>query len=228
MKQFNYENYVKNLPDFYDKTPIKQTENGEYEGSNNAKILEIERISHNVLLDDVQDVFAVLDIDNAKGKTLDLYGDMLRQPRGIATDAQYRILLKSKIMQNCCLGDYNSVLNAICKTFGCKPSEITVAELDEPCSIEITDLPLEKINNAGVTTEQAVAIINRLLPVGTKLKTFLFEGTFEFSVDETDMNIDGTAKGFTYTEEDMTNPDAVGGYLGITAGDENESMLPID
>lgn len=216
MKEFDFVNLAKNLPDSFAKN----------KNSNNYKVLEIEKISKDKFREDLQSIYLCLDINQATGKTLDLYGDIVEQPRGAATDAQYRLMIKSKIMQNLSTGDYPSVLKAICLTFDCDPSEVLITESANG-EIEISLLPLAVINGAGLTANQAVAMVNRLLPAGVKVASYLFEGTFEFATSYEDMKVDGETKGLTDTYANMKNAEAIGGYLGITMGDENETVLPI-
>lgn len=217
-KVFDFNNHVKNLPDCYAKG----------EQSNNYKILENERIAVNGLYTDIQDIWNSLDIDKATGATLDLYGEMLSQPRGQASDEQYKLMLKSKLLQNVAGGDYASVLNAICLTFNCEPSEVYIKEnfTDTTSSVAIEKLPLGVIAKSGMNTAQTIQIIKRLLPVGIEVEAFSFEGTFEFSATEDDMSVDGATKGFTDTEENMTVETAIGGYLGGIY-DGNDQELPI-
>lgn len=201
-------NLVKNLPDAYKKTS----------DSNNYKILEIERLACKELRDRLQDISDILDINNATGKTLDMYGERVGQSRGIAADEKYILMIKSKIMRNISNGSYPSILNAICETLDCEPSQVLITEDEEACTITVVTLPLSVIVSAGLTTSQTAAIIKALLPVGITLKTFLFEGTFEFSASENEAD---NNKGFS--DADGT----VGGYFGATQGDETEDILPI-
>lgn len=226
MKQFDDVNHAYNLPDCYDKTPVRKLSNGTYEGSNNSKILETERLSVATLCTDIQAVDEILNIEAAEGVTLDLYGEMLNQPRGTATDAQYRLILKSKVAQNLSGGTFPSVLNALYQTFGCDPSELVIYETDKPCTIKVEGVPLGVIAKAGLSTAQTAKIIQRLMPAGVVVEDMSFEGTFEFSATENDMSVDGATKGYTDTEANMTVETAIGGYLGaIFEGDEQE--LPI-
>lgn len=210
MSGFNDLNHVKNLPDYYSKS----------ENSNNFKILSIEKYAVDDLQTDITDVWNSLDINNATGATLELYGEMLNQPRGVATDAQYLYMIKSKIMRNLSGGDYLSVIKSICMTFDCAPSEVLILEKEEPCVVELVVLPLNVINRAGLTTRQTVAMIKELLPVGITLESFLFEGTFTFSLSESEYDEDA---GFAPSEDDQT----IGGYLGILYGEDDEPELPI-
>lgn len=208
MRKFNDKNYVKNLPDFYLKT----------ETSNNYKLLSINKAMLDGLKTDIDDIFNALDIDQATGETLDLYGEMYNQPRGYATDAQYRLLIKSKIMQNISGGDYKSVVKAICGTFNCSPSEVLIREVEgKPCAIELAVLPVDVINAAGLTISQTVAIIERLLPAGVRLEQYSFEGTFVFADDYTQTNDKG------FASDDGT---IEGGYLGTIGYSEDAPILP--
>lgn len=209
MKQFDSGNYVKNLPDCYLKS----------ESSNNHKILSVEKHAISDLETDITDIFNSLDLNSATGETLDLYGDMLSQPRGVATDDQYILLIRSKIMRNLSGGDYLSVARAICHTFECEPSQVLILEKDEPCTVELVTLPLSVIVKAGLTTKQTTAMIKQLLPVGITLESYLFEGTFAFSSLENEYDENA---GFCDVEGGT-----IGGYLGITYGSDDEPILPI-
>lgn len=204
--QFERENLAGNLPDAYRKDS----------GSNNYKILAVEksemdriRQNHAALLDS-------LDLDKAAGHTLDLYGEMVGQERGAATDEQYRVMLKAKIRRNLANGDFNSILNAISATFGCQPSEISLVEEDQPCSVRIDSLPFEALNASNIDAHTAVQIIGRLMPVGVKLDSLNFSGTFEFGGSEMEYDAE---KGFADQEQ------TIGGYLGYVS--TGEVLLPV-
>lgn len=199
--------YVKNLPDAYRKDP----------DSNNAKILEIERDATASLRAAISGIYDSLDIDLATGNSLDLYGDMLGQKRGKATDAQYRIMLRNRIVRNFCNGDYNSVIQAISLVFECDPSEIQLVESEREPAVEIKGLPYTAINESGLSVEDAIKIIFDLIPAGVYAESVVFEGTFEFGT--TDMEADG-AKGFADLEQ------TTGGYFGFAASGTS-SDLPI-
>ena len=209
LSDFNSENHVKNLSDAFLKTAE----------SNNFKILEIERVTCNDLRATLQQVSDILDINNAKGKTLDLYGERVGQVRGLADDDKYLLMIKAKIMQSLSNGSHQSIVNAICLTLNCDPSQVFLVDDEETCTVNIVSLPLEIINKAGLSTSQTVAIVQRMLPVGVSLTSFLFEGTFEFSNNENDYDEE---KGFCDVEGGT-----IGGYLGVTQGDEQDIILPI-
>lgn len=207
--EFN-ENLVKNLPDAFKKTT----------DSNNYKILEIEKRTLADIRADLQEIDNILDINNARGKTLDLYGERVGQVRGVADDDKYILMIKAKIMRNLSNGSYPSIVNAICETFSCEPSQVYITDGDEPFTVNVVTLPLEVINKAGLSTTQTLAIIKSMLPVGVSLQSFLFDGTFEFSANEDDYDEE---KGFAISESDQS----IGGYLGATQGDETDIILPI-
>ena len=210
MKQYDNINPVNNLPDCYAKD----------ENSNNYKLLFNEKVQLNTFAIDATSVLNSLDLENATGHTLDLYGEMLNQPRGLANDSQYKLLLRSKIMRNLSCGDYPSVIKAICMTFNCEPSEVLIIEKeDSPGAVEISVLPIGVINKAGLTANQTINMIEGLLPIGVNVESFLFEGTFEFSDIEAEFD---ELAGFSNDEQ------SIGGYFGIVSGEEDEIILPID
>lgn len=199
--------HVKNLPDCFKKST----------DSNNFKILEIERRTVNEFRSTLKEIDDSLDLNLAKGATLDLYGDVVGQERGRATDEQYRMMIRAKILRNLSNGSFTSVLECLSKTLNCDKSDISVKEGADPCVAEI-NLSLKVINAAGFTANQATALIKALLPIGISLENSLYEGTFEFGELETD-----------YDEEKGFSDDAgtIGGYLGMTAGENQDIILPI-
>lgn len=210
MAEFYFDNLAKNLPDAYQKHTY----------SNNFKILEIERTANidlRSILDEIENIF---DIENATGATLDLYGRRFGQPRGLATDEQYRVMIKSKIVRSYSNGSYKSIIDAICSTFNCSVDDVCIVETDKPMAVSLEKAPLAGIIRAGFTTNQAYQIIKRLMPAGVDLESVMFEGTFEFA--ETDTEYDETA-GFAVSDSDQS----IGGFLGAADGDINEAELPI-
>lgn len=205
---FNFENLAANLPDAYRKN----------EYSNNFKILEIERLACQNLREVLNNIAEALDIENATGKTLDLYGQRFGQARGKATDEQYIIMIKAKILRNLSNGTYKSIVDSIAYTFNCQPSEILIVE-NGNATVSLMAIPLETISKAGLTASQANRIVEALLPVSVTLSSFFYEGTFEFATIE---NETSATAGFANTEGDTT-----GGYFGITVGDEENIILPI-
>lgn len=204
--QFNREQLVKNLPDAYCKA----------NGSNNEKILEIEKGEMDSIREAIRAIFNSLDLDNASGKTLDLYGEMLGQARGVATDEQYRVMLRSRIVRSHAAADYNSIVYAICETFGCDPSEVELVEKDA-CRVSLEFMPFEELNGSNIDVVTAVQIIKRLMPSGVMLESLNFAGTFEFAGEEL---VYDEAAGFGDEAQTM------GGSLGLMS-DGNGSNLPV-
>lgn len=206
--QFNRENPVKNLPDSYCKTA----------DSNNSKILNVEKSAMDALRAAVAEIDESLDLDKAYGKTLDLYGEMVGQERGKATDSQYRLLIKSRIMRNLAGGDYNSVVNLLALIFGCEPTEVSITEADEPCTVYLDKLPYAALNKLVVDVNTALKIIREVMPAGVNLESVTFTGTFEFS-GGTDLVYDEAAG---FGNETQT----IGGTLGHVFNDET-AELPV-
>lgn len=205
--QFDREMLVKNLPDAYSKG----------QDSNNAKILEIEKNSLDSLRETINAIYESLDIDNARGKTLDLYGEMIGQKRGVATDEQYIVLIKNRIVRNFSNADHASIVNAICITFGCLPSDILLTESDGKCSVTLEGIPYDAINQSNLDANTAIQIVKLLMPIGVTFESLNFNGTFEFG-DES-LVYDEKA-GFADTAQ------TIGGYLGL-APDTGKVDLPV-
>ena len=211
MAEFYFDNLAKNLPDAYKKD----------EKSNNFKILEIERLANMGLRSTLEEIDRILDIENATGIVLDMYGKRFGQPRGKATDAQYRAMIKSKIVRGLCDGSYKNIVDAICFTFGCSIKDVCIKESpDKPMTVTLEKAPLPAIIKAGFSLEQAKQIIKNLIPITVTLETIYFEGSFEFGEAEGEYDEE---KGFSETIDSE-----IGGYFGYTGSEENEiEILPI-
>lgn len=203
--EFNRDSYVKNLTDAFRKDI----------DSNNRKILDI------CTLDELRAALSAildsLDISKATGQTLDLYGDMIGQDRGEATDEQYRVMIKARINRNLAESDHSSIINAICITFGCDPSEVLLVEAEEPCTVRVENLPFEKLNSSNIDENTAIEIIKGLMPAGVLLESLNFSGTFEFG--GTDLEYE-EEKGFGNVDQ------TIGGYFGLLSTSQTGS-LPI-
>lgn len=204
---FDRERLEKNLPDAYRKD----------EGSNNWKLLQIEKRAMDDLRAAIREVYNSLDIDQATGKTLDMFGDMFDQPRGMATDEQYRVMIKAKIVRNRTGSDHDSIVRAICAAFGCEPSEVLLVEPEGTCSVRVENLPFAKLNSSGIDAITAVQIVKRMIPAGVQLENLNFTGTFEFG--STAMEYDEKA-GFGNIEQ------TIGGELGYIFSGE-AADLPV-
>lgn len=209
MAEFYYDNLAKNLPDAYRKDVA----------SNNFKILEIERWANNETRATLEEIAAIFDIDNATGAVLDMYGKRFGQARGKATDAQYRLMIKSKIVRSSSSGSYKDIVDAICFTFDCDKADVLLVEGSTPMSVRLEKAPLGAVIQAGFSSRQAELIVESLLPAAVKLEYSSLEGTFEFSDSETEYD---EAKGFAESEDGT-----IGGYLGWTGSEETIDELPI-
>ena len=197
---FDFDNLARNLPDSYKKT----------KDSNNYKFLEIERLSGAKLLQTLNDIFESNDLENAVGRTLDYFGDLVGQPRGNATDEQYRFLIKAKVARNHSIGTIDSVVNTLAFVFNCDANKISLYEYNSPVSkigtIRIDSVPIEEIIEANLSMEQVEEIVFALLPVGITLEKIMYKGTFKFVATEADINTEQTdgSRGFSAEEGSTT------------------------
>ena len=202
-------NNVNKLPDSY----AKGTE------SNNYKLLSINEQAIADAKKDAQAVFNMVDLQQATGRTLDMYGDMVGKKRGALNDTQYRFMILTRIGINVVQGDYKTVVESVKNMFGCEASDIVLRDSEKPCRVEVETFPLEILVNAGFSSLQAIAMIESLLPVGVTVDDANFEGTFEFAETEDEYD---KAAGFADYEQTM------GGYFGLLQGDdENSPILPL-
>lgn len=207
-------NPVNRLPDCYRKDS----------DSNNYKLLNINAETFDKLRKDIGTVLSVLDINQATGKTLDLYGAMLGQHRGLLNDTQYRYMLFARIGRNVVQGDYKSIMRALVIMFDSEQGEIALEDMEmeeeaQACVVKLNKFPLFVLVNAGFSSRQAVTMIETLLPICVTLYADNFEGTFEFAM--LDNEYDEKA-GFANIEQ------TIGGYLGLILGeDEKIPVLPL-
>lgn len=202
------------LPDCYRK---------DSEG-NNYKLLELNQAAVLELRTDIAAVREALDLNLASGKTLDLYGEMLEQRRGLLNDEQYRYMLLTRIGRNVVQGDYQSIMNALVLMFGSSREDISLDDLElgeeeRPCVVKLTKFPIAVLVNAGFSSRQAVQMIETLLPICITLAADNFEGTFEFAELAEDYN---EKAGFANLEQ------TIGGYFGLLLGEDDRiPILPI-
>ena len=205
---------VERLPDCYRKD----------QDGNNYKLLELNSQAVEELKADIKAVKNVLDLNLAAGKSLDLYGDMLGQRRGLLNDEQYRYMLFARIGRNIVQGDYQSIMNTLVLMFGSQHGDITLDDLDlkeeeTPCVVKLSKFPISVLINAGFSSRQAVTMIEMLLPVCVTLSADNFEGTFEFAELEQEYD---EISGFADIAQ------SIGGYLGLLLGDDDKiPILPI-
>lgn len=206
--KFFQENYIKNFPDFYSKE----------KNSNNYKLMQLLEYDRNKFLSVLKEIDDSLSLEGSKGYTLNLYGDMVNQNRGLANDAQYLFLIKTKIARNRVNSDANSIVDCICKILDCKPTEIYIEELPN-LRVRLSDIPIEKILKADITPNQFTQIIKSLLPAGIVLDVSVYSGSFAFSNEEYEKTRDA---GFCQNEGDD-----YGGFLGMLSDEDDEKILPV-
>lgn len=208
MKMFQKE-YIKNLPDCYKKDKT----------SNNYKLLQIAKDSTDSFRGTLAEIQDSLDLNKVTGKTLDLYGEMVGQSRGLANDEQYRMLIVTRIMRNLSNGSHKSVVGALSLILNCSSSEISLIDTEnKSCSVTMSNIDLRVVQAAGMSTSQFTQIVKALLPVGVVVEPFNFDGTFTFS------DVDNE-----YDEETGFSNDegTIGGYLGVLSQEANDTILPI-
>lgn len=200
---------VKRLPDSYAKNA----------DSNNAKLLNLNERAIADVKADAQALLDILDLDNATGRTLELYGDMVGQKRGVLNDEQYLIMIRTRMAMNVAQGNYATIIGCAKNIFKCEASDIILRDAEEPCVVWVDKFPLHVLVNAGFSSKQAVQILDMILPVGVVINDANFEGTFEFA--ETAGEYDEKAG---FADLDQT----IGGYLGLLYGeDDNAPVLPL-
>ena len=154
--------------------------------SNIGKLMAIFAAQLQKLEQTVQRVEEWRDIDKAEGTTLDRIGENVGQPRGVATDEIYRILIKSKIARNLSKGDINTIITVLATALNTDPSEIRIVELyndpvaPEPAAISIIQLPLRRINEVGMDPAQFARIVQRTVAAGVRVGVIELVGTFEY------------------------------------------------
>lgn len=204
---------VKRLPDAYKKGSE----------SNNSKLLELQELGFADVRQDLSDLYDSLDIENAYGKTLDLFGDIVDQKRGALNDVQYRYMIYAKIGSNMSKCDHNSVMDTVLKMFNANAGDISledvsIEETDKSCVVHLAKMPLDTLVAAGFTSKQAVEMIKMVLPICVTVIADNFEGTFEFS---------GTADEYDEDAGFADEQGTIGGYLGLFYGEDEEVPLPI-
>lgn len=199
---------VNKLPDSYAK--------GE---SNNYKLLNLNEQAIADVKADMQAVLQAIDLQQATGHTLDLYGEMVGQKRGVLNDVQYRLMILTRIGINVVQGNYATVIECAKNMFNCEASDIVLVDSEEPCKVDVVTFPLEVLVAAGFSSTQAIELLEMLLPTGVVINNANFNGTFEFA--ETADEYDEQA-GFA----DLAQ--TIGGYFGLLQGDDEESpILPL-
>lgn len=196
----NYENPIDNLPDSYDKSA----------DSNNSKILRLNKSTTDIMDKVIDSIFGALNLNNTSGRALDdIWSGRLNLERGSLTDEQYKIRLRTKMMQNIANGSFLDLIEALAYALQCEKSDIHIVESDEPNKIIVKNIPLALLLQADFTIDQILALINSLLAVNVTVGEYEFTGTFEFGENENEYDEE---KGFANMSQ------TIGGYLGLYGG----------
>ena len=196
MKEFAYKNPEYNLSAAFKKAL----------DSNNYKLLHINSESKSGIEQTFDDLNRLLDIDNADGVYLDMYGKMFNVKRGQDSDDKYRIQIKSKIGQNFTDGRHEKIIEILAFVLQCDTSDINLKNGETTGSVVLEDIPLNVRITAGFDTSRVNSLIEDLLPVGVTLTSFVYSGTFEFGTGENEQD---NTKGFANADG------TIGGYLGL-------------
>ncbi|TVX91771.1 DUF2612 domain-containing protein [Paenibacillus agilis] len=164
-------------------------------------------------------------IDKAEGSTLDDIGGNVGQPRGQATDEVYRMLLRSKLARMNASGSLDSVIQVLALALQAEPNEFRLTEQHsdpvqpEPAALHVSSVPYEKLNSAGLSPAQFVALVERLVAAGVRVSRVELTGTFALAsiADRLEVSEDG------FADEAMRH----GGTLGDLYVPGNDYELPI-
>lgn len=212
---FDVKNIVSRFSDYFNKRP----------DSNITKLMKIFSDELQQLNTTINRVGEWRDIDEAKGVVLDDIGTNIKQPRGVATDDVYRILLKSKIARNLSDGSINTIIRVLAIALSCDYNQIKIKEKwddehePEEAAIKVIELPLERLNATGLDPINFARLVQKTVIGGVKVDVIELTGTFEFG-DET--NAIDYESGFGDIFDD-----SIGGYLGAAWTPSSDKELPI-
>ena len=194
MSELKDRRYVRKLPDAYKKTVE----------SNNNKLLQINEAAVDRLFMDIAEVVSVLDLDNANGKILDDYGEMLGVYRGELNDRQYRAYIKGNIAANISKSDYMSVMRGLDYIFG--KGNMSISEVvDSIATVRLADTTYENLLETGLNADQIKELTKKLIAIGVQIEASNFWGTFEFGSIPEEYD---AAKGWGNIEQ------TIGGFFG--------------
>lgn len=171
--------------------------------SNIGKIMFVFNQQYEDVQNTLQTMREWVDVDKAEGKELDAIGTDINQPRGLANDKQYRMMIRSKRARAQSDGTWNAIINTMAKTLNCKPTDLSFKSViekggTEPLALVIEKIPLKTVIDAQITTNQLIAFVEQVAPCDVRVAEANFEGTFRFSskYDEPEYNTDyGFGKG---------------------------------
>ncbi|MDT8974838.1 hypothetical protein RQP50_01110 [Paenibacillus sp. chi10] len=196
------------------------------EGSSRfAQLVNVWLKQMNELSSTIQRISEWKSIEQAEGAALDEIGGNLGQARGQATDEVYRLLLRSKLARMNSSSSLDSVIEVLALALRAAPDEFRIAEQyadpfqPEPASIQVTEVPYEKLNGVGLSPSQFVSLVESLVAAGVRVTQVGLTGSFELASahDVLEQSEHGLA------DEAMT----VGGTLGDLYVPGNDYVLPV-
>lgn len=211
---FDLTSILSRFPDFFNKRPDSRL----------GKLMRIFSEQLQELKDTNHRIREWRDIDKAEGAGLDFIGQNVRQPRGVATDEVYRVLLKSKIARNLSTGDINTIIRVLALALNADYKDIKIKEKwtdpenPEPAAISLISVPITRLNEVGMDPVQFGRIVQKTVGGGIRVESIELTGTFEFGT--TAIQYDPN-KGFS--DVDGTT----GGYFGSLYSPSTDQDLPI-
>ncbi|MUG68633.1 hypothetical protein GNP94_21925 [Paenibacillus campinasensis] len=212
---FSIKDMLRRLTDVYNKDP-------------NSNIGRLIGILHEQMVQVNQTLHRIEDwrsIDKAEGVVLDRIGQNVVQPRGAATDEIYRVLLKSKVARNLSTSDTNTIIRVLALALDCEFSEIKIKpkwldpEDPEPAAITLIQVPVQRLNEVGMSPMQFAQIIQHTVAAGVRVAQVELTGTFQFSSQYNQLESGPTG----FADVDMTT----GGTLGEVYEPGDDYELPI-
>lgn len=186
--------------------------------SNIGKIMFVFNQQYEDVQNTLQTMREWVNVDKAEGKELDAIGEDIKQPRGLANDAQYRMMIRSKRARAQSDGTWNAIINTMAKTLNCKPTDLSFKSVierggTEPLALVIEKIPLKTVIDAQITANQLIAFVEQVAPCDVRVAEANFEGTFRFSskYEEPEYNTDygfgnGTLSLIIVPSTDVTLP----------------------
>ena len=117
------------LTSSYNRSDIKQLEQGGQPKTNIGKLLSLAGWGFDVINDNANKVMIWDDIDYAEGKVLDRYGENYGVYRGTAPDRIYRVMIKVKVMAMLSAGNLDTIIDASAILFDVKNTRVEADEV---------------------------------------------------------------------------------------------------
>lgn len=205
------DNFINRLSDNYNKDP----------GGNVHKLMQL---TTKAIQENEDGYFAIMnwrDVDQAEGKVLDRIGGNLEQDRGQLPDETYRVLIKAKAKRSLSDGSIDTLIDFLSFILQIPTTEVLIKELwpeGKHAALHV-NVPAGAINKTGLSFAQFGRLINMVVVAGVRAEA-LFEGTFSFSSDYYNSEVDDE-KGFA------DDAQTIGGTFGYIYDPVEDIELPI-